>query len=76
MDSTARSWSHVGLLSVAFGVRLFGYDIDIRTHIGFLVLLGLASRNAIFIVEFARQLEAGGATGCPPWSRRAACGRS
>jgi multidrug efflux pump subunit AcrB len=48
------------LLSAAFGVRLFGQDINILTQIGFVVLVGLASKNAILIVEFARQLEAEG----------------
>ena len=48
------------LLSATFGVRLFGQDINILTQIGFVVLVGLASKNAILIVEFARQLEAQG----------------
>ncbi|MDH4981923.1 multidrug efflux RND transporter permease subunit [Hyphomicrobium sp. D-2] len=45
------------LLSALFGVRLHGQDINILTQIGFIVLLGLAAKNAILIVEFARQLE-------------------
>jgi multidrug efflux pump subunit AcrB len=48
------------LLSATFGVRLFGQDINVLTQIGFVVLVGLASKNAILIVEFARQLEAAG----------------
>jgi multidrug efflux pump subunit AcrB len=48
------------LLSATIGVRLFGQDINILTQIGFVVLVGLASKNAILIVEFARQLEAEG----------------
>ncbi len=32
-------------------------DINILTQIGFVVLIGLAAKNAILIVEFARQLE-------------------
>ena len=46
------------LLSALFGVSvLHGRDINILTQIGFIVLIGLAAKNAILIVEFARQLE-------------------
>jgi hydrophobe/amphiphile efflux-1 (HAE1) family protein len=45
------------LLAATFGVRLHGLDINILTQIGFVVLIGLAAKNAILIVEFARQLE-------------------
>jgi multidrug efflux pump subunit AcrB len=45
------------LLSALFGVRLHGQDINILTQTGFIVLIGLAAKNAILIVEFARQLE-------------------
>jgi multidrug efflux pump len=38
-------------------------DINIFTQIGFVVLVGLASKNAILIVEFAKQRRAAGATG-------------
>jgi multidrug efflux pump len=41
------------LCSVA-GVALGGFDINIFTQIGFVVLVGLASKNAILIVEFAK----------------------
>lgn len=44
------------LLSSVFGVQLFNMDINIFTQIGFVVLVGLASKNAILIVEFAKQL--------------------
>ena len=45
------------LISGVFGVRLHGMDINILTQIGFVVLIGLAAKNAILIVEFARQQE-------------------
>jgi hydrophobe/amphiphile efflux-1 (HAE1) family protein len=46
------------LLSALLGVAvLHGRDINILTQIGFIVLIGLAAKNAILIVEFARQLE-------------------
>jgi multidrug efflux pump len=50
----------VCLLSSVTGVALAHLDINILTQVGFVVLVGLASKNAILIVEFAkRQLEAG-----------------
>ena len=45
------------LFSAPFGVWLHGQDINILTQIGFVVLIGLAAKNAILIVEFARQIE-------------------
>ena len=42
------------LLSAVVGVRIAGEDINIFTQIGFVVLVGLASKNAILIVEFAK----------------------
>jgi multidrug efflux pump subunit AcrB len=48
------------LLSAVFGVWLHGQDINILTQIGFVVLIGLAAKNAILIVEFARQQEMDG----------------
>ncbi|MEM9103767.1 MAG: multidrug efflux RND transporter permease subunit [Pseudomonadota bacterium] len=48
------------LLSSITGVSLAGMDNNILTQIGFVVLVGLASKNAILIVEFASQLESQG----------------
>jgi len=45
------------LLSAIGGVWLRGMDNNIFTQIGLIVLVGLASKNAILIVEFAKQLE-------------------
>jgi hydrophobe/amphiphile efflux-1 (HAE1) family protein len=45
------------ILAALFGVWLRGMDNNILTQIGFVVLVGLACKNAILIVEFARQLE-------------------
>jgi multidrug efflux pump subunit AcrB len=45
------------LFSAAFGVWLHGREINILTQIGFVVLIALAAKNSILIVEFARQLE-------------------
>ncbi|NBR06621.1 MAG: efflux RND transporter permease subunit [Planctomycetes bacterium] len=44
------------LLSSLLGLQIFKMDINIFTQIGFVVLVGLASKNAILIVEFAKQL--------------------
>jgi hydrophobe/amphiphile efflux-1 (HAE1) family protein len=45
------------LLSALLGVWMHGQDINILTQIAFIVLIGLAAKNAILIVEFARQIE-------------------
>jgi multidrug efflux pump len=49
------------LLSAAVGVRLAGLDINIFTQVGFVVLVGLACKNAILIVEFAKHRRDAGA---------------
>jgi hydrophobe/amphiphile efflux-1 (HAE1) family protein len=43
------------LLCAIVGVQLAGLDINIFTQVGFVVLVGLACKNAILIVEFAKQ---------------------
>ncbi|WP_133717262.1 efflux RND transporter permease subunit [Methylocaldum gracile] len=48
------------LLSALFGVWLTGGDNNIFVQIGLVVLMGLACKNAILIVEFARELEGEG----------------
>ncbi|MGD1925393.1 MAG: efflux RND transporter permease subunit, partial [Paracoccaceae bacterium] len=50
------------LLSAISGVLWRGMDNNILTQIGLVVLVGLAAKNAILIVEFAKQLEDQGRT--------------
>jgi hydrophobe/amphiphile efflux-1 (HAE1) family protein len=45
------------LLAATVGVRIMHQDVNILTQIGFIVLVGLAAKNAILIVEFARDIE-------------------
>ena len=45
------------LLTSTLGVRMAGLEVTVLTQIGFVVLVGLAAKNAILIVEFARVLE-------------------
>jgi multidrug efflux pump len=45
------------LLAAVSGLLARGMDVNILAQIGFVVLVGLAAKNAILIVEFARQGE-------------------
>ena len=50
------------LFSALAGVAMAGMDVNIFVQVGFVVLVGLAAKNAILIVEFARDRQEEGAT--------------
>ncbi|MEI5678346.1 MULTISPECIES: efflux RND transporter permease subunit [unclassified Mesorhizobium] len=52
----------MGILAALTGVWLTNGDNNIFTQIGLIVLVGLSAKNAILIVEFARELEFSGMT--------------
>lgn len=50
----------MGLLAGVSGLMFRGMPVDILGQVAFVVLVALGAKNAILIVEFARQAEAGG----------------
>ncbi len=52
----------MSVLAALLGVRYAGLDNNVLVQVGLVVLVGLAAKNAILIVEFARAAEDGGAS--------------
>ncbi|WP_052041769.1 efflux RND transporter permease subunit [Paracoccus sphaerophysae] len=50
----------VGILGAVLAALLFGQTNDVYFKVGILATIGLAAKNAILIIEFARELEIGG----------------
>ena len=68
----------LGVLAAIIGVALRGLDNNILVQIGLVVLVGLAAKNAILIVEFAKQAQERGANAVDAAVEAAdcVCGRS
>lgn len=50
----------LGLLGVVFGTFLRGYENDVYFAVGLVTVLGLSAKNAILIIEFAKDLQESG----------------
>jgi len=50
----------MALVGVLLALMLRGFDNNLYTQVGLILMIGLACKNAILIVEFARQLQAEG----------------
>jgi len=52
----------LGVLGVLLGVTLRGYSNDVYFQVALITIIGLSAKNAILIIEFAKDLQAQGKT--------------
>ena len=50
----------LGVLGVVLGTDLFGLSNDVYFKVGLITIIGLSAKNAILIIEFAKDLQAEG----------------
>jgi multidrug efflux pump subunit AcrB len=68
----------MGVFGAVLAVTLRDLPNDVYFKVGLIAIIGLSAKNAILIVEFARQLEAQGKARWRRWWKPASCasGRS